>query len=323
MKIEKYWKMNKFYKNFRFSSSIAISSRIGYTSCRSRPFHRTCRAAEGSFFMSIRADYHLHSSFSGDSQAPMESMIQKGMELGLTRMCFTEHMDFEFPVSDATPAGFFEVNLDSYLYDLLTYREKYRDRIRLLFGLELGLQAHLVPLQAACAASKPFDFIIGSSHLCAGKDPFQPYFWEGRSTEEALREYFSSIIENLETFTDFDVYGHLDYAVRYAPGQDKDYCYEKYADLFERILDLLLENGIGLEINTGGLGYGLRDVNPARAILRRYREKGGEIITIGSDAHRPQDLCRFFGRAEEILKDCGFRYYTVFEGRTPHFEKLD
>ena len=323
MKIEKYWKMNKFYKNFRFSSSIAISSRIGYTSCRSRPFHRTCRAAEGSFFMSIRADYHLHSSFSGDSQAPMESMIQKGMELGLTRMCFTEHMDFEFPVSDATPAGFFEVNLDSYLYDLLTYREKYRDRIRLLFGLELGLQAHLVPLQAACAASKPFDFIIGSSHLCAGKDPFQPYFWEGRSTEEALREYFSSIIENLETFTDFDVYGHLDYAVRYAPGQDKDYCYEKYADLFERILDLLLENGIGLEINTGGLGYGLRDVNPAAAVLRRYREKGGEIITIGSDAHRPQDLCRFFGRAEEILKDCGFRYYTVFEGRTPHFEKLD
>ena len=59
------------------------------------------------------------------------------------------------------------------------------------------------------------------------------------------------------------------------------------------------------------------------ADLRRYREKGGEIITIGSDAHRPQDLCRFFGRAEEILKDCGFRYYTVFEGRTPHFEKLD
>ena len=211
---------------------------------------------------------------------------------------------------------------DSYLYDLLTYREKYRDRIRVLFGLELGLQAHLAPLQAACAASKPFDFIIGSSHLCAGKDPYQPYFWEGRSGEEALREYFSSIIENLETFTDFDVYGHLDYAVRYAPQQDKDYCYEKYADLFERILDLLLENGIGLEINTGGIGYGLRETNPCAAILRRYREKGGEIITVGSDAHRPQDLCRFFGRAEEILKDCGFRYYTVFENRTPYFEKL-
>ena len=151
---------------------------------------------------------------------------QRDGSSGLARMCFTEHMDFDFPVSDISPAGIFEVNLDSYLYDLLTYREKYRDRIRILFGLELGLQAHLAPLQAACAASKPFDFIIGSSHLCAGKDPYQPYFWEGRSEEEALREYFSSIIENLETFTDFDIYGHLDYVVRYAPQQDKDYCYE-------------------------------------------------------------------------------------------------
>ena len=302
---------------------VAISLLLCYTFSRKAAFFSvSIRAAEGSFFMSISADYHLHSSFSGDSDAPMESMIQKGMELGLARMCFTEHMDFEFPVSDISPAGIFEVNLDSYLYDLLTYREKYRDRIRILFGLELGLQAHLAPLQAACAASKPFDFIIGSSHLCAEKDPYQPYFWEGRSEEEALREYFSSIIENLETFTDFDIYGHLDYVVRYAPQQDKDYCYEKYADLFEHILDLLLENGIGLEINTGGLGYGLREANPCAAILRRYREKGGEIITVGSDAHRPQDLCRFFGRAEEILKDCGFRYYTVFENRTPYFEKL-
>ena len=121
--------------------------------------------------MAITADYHLHSSFSGDSDAPMEAMIQKGISLGLTQMCFTEHMDFEYPVSEETPAGFFEVNTDSYLYDLLKYRELYRDRIRVLFGIELGLQSHLVPLQAAMAASKPFDFIIGSSHLCAGKDP--------------------------------------------------------------------------------------------------------------------------------------------------------
>ena len=269
--------------------------------------------------MAIHADYHLHSSFSGDSDAPMEEMIRRGIALGLTQMCFTEHMDFDFPVSDISPAGCFEVNTDSYLYDLLKYREIYRDKIRILFGVELGLQAHLVPLQAAYATSKPFDFIIGSSHLCSGRDPYQPYFWEGRSEEEALREYFSSIIENLETFTDFDVYGHLDYIVRYAPGQDKDYSYEKYADLFERMLDLLLENGIGLEVNTGGVRYGLKDLHPCTALLRRYREKGGEIVTVGSDAHRPEDLCRSFDRAEEVLKNCGFRYYTVFENRTPRF----
>ena len=272
--------------------------------------------------MAIQADYHLHSSFSGDSEAPMETMIRRGIDLGLTRMCFTEHMDFDFPVSEISPAGCFEVNADSYLYDLLKYREIYRNKIRILFGVELGLQAHLVPLQAAFAASKPFDFIIGSSHLCAGKDPYQPDFWEGRNEEEALREYFSSIIENLETFTDFDVYGHLDYVVRYAPEKDKNYSYEKYSDLFEKMLDLLLENGIGLEVNTGGVRYGLKDLHPCTALLRRYREKGGEIVTVGSDAHRPEDLCRSFDRAEAVLKDCGFRYYAVFENRTLQFIKL-
>ena len=191
---------------------------------------------------------------------------------------------------DISPAGCFEVNTDSYLYDLLKYRDG-------LPGTGSGfcsawswvcrrISSRCRPLSLA---SKPFDFIIGSSHLCAGRDPYQPYFWEGRSEEEALREYFSSIIENLETFTDFDVYGHLDYyVVRYAPyGQDKDYSYEKYADLFERMLDLLLENGIGLEVNTGGVRYGLKDLHPCTALLRRYRRKGGEIVTVGSDAHRP------------------------------------
>ena len=122
--------------------------------------------------MAIHADYHLHSSFSGDSDAPMEEMIRRGIALGLTQMCFTEHMDFDFPVSDISPAGCFVVNTDSYLYVLLKYREIYRDKIRILFGVELGLQAHLVPLQAAYATSKPFDFIIGSSHLCSGRDPY-------------------------------------------------------------------------------------------------------------------------------------------------------
>ena len=86
--------------------------------------------------------------------------------------------------------------------------------------------------------------------------------------------------------------------------------------------DLILENGIGLDVNTGGVRYGLKELHPCTALLRRYREKGGELVTVGSDAHRPEDLCRSFDRAEEVLKDCGFRYYTVFEKRTPRFLKL-
>ena len=272
--------------------------------------------------MAIRADFHLHSSFSGDSKAPMGEMVERGIALGLGQMCFTEHMDFDFPVSEGIPKGFFEVNTDAYLYELLRCRAVYGDRIKLCFGVELGLQAYLAEVQEGYVNSFPFDFIIGSSHLCNGKDPYDAGFFAGRSEEEAYREYFESIIDNLEVFHDFDIYGHLDYGVRYGPDQDKFYTYEKYRDLFERMLELLLENGIGVEVNTGGIGYGLKELHPCREVLKRYHDLGGEIVTVGSDAHRPADICREFKRAEEFLRDCGFSYYTVFDKRTASFIKL-
>lgn len=181
----------------------------------------------------------------------MEEMIQKGIALGLTHMCFTEHNDFDFPVSEDTPQGMFELNPDAYLYDLIRLREKYAGQIRILFGVELGLQPHLIRQNAIFAKSHDYDFIIGSSHVCGGQDPYYPAFYEGRSQEEAYREYFQSVIENLKKFDNFDVYGHLDYVVRYGPEKDRGYCYETYSDLFDRILELLLEKGRGLNSTPG------------------------------------------------------------------------
>lgn len=272
--------------------------------------------------MPITADFHLHSSFSGDSDTPMEQMILRGIELGLTKMCFTEHNDFDYPVTEREADGFFEVNPDAYLYDFLKLREKYAGKIALLFGVELGLQPHLSKRNAAFAKEHDYDFIIGSSHICHGKDPYYPAFYEGRSQEAAYREYFESILENLKVYSNFDVYGHLDYVVRYGPEKDRGYCYETYSDLFDRILELLLEKGKGLELNTGGISDGMRDVHPCREVLRRYRQKGGEIITIGSDAHDPAEIAAHFHRAEEVLQECGFRYYTVFENRQPEFKRF-
>lgn len=272
--------------------------------------------------MSITADCHLHSSFSGDSKTPMEAMIQKGIQLGLTHMCFTEHNDFDFPAGPGGGADQYLLNTDSYLYDFIRFREKYQDQIKLLFGVELGLQPQLMRENAIYAKSYDFDFIIGSSHICHGKDPYFSAFYEDRSEEEAYREYFSSIIENINKFSNFDVYGHLDYVVRYGPNKDKEYSYEKYKDLFEEILMLLLEKEKGIEINTGGIRKGLKELHPCTAVLRRYRELGGEIITIGSDAHTPTEIAADFDRTSELLKECGFRYYTIFEKRTPEFIKL-
>lgn len=278
--------------------------------------------------MPITADYHLHSSFSGDSDTPMEEMIIKGIELGLTRMCFTEHHDFDYLVTESTPErrstpeGMFELNPDSYLYDFLKLREKYADQINLYFGVELGMQPHLSKQNSAFAKAHDYDFIIASSHLCHGADPYYPSFYEGRTQVEAYREYFESILENLKSYSNFDVYGHLDYVVRYGPKKDEGYSYEAYRDVFDRILNRLISMEKGIEINTAGLAKGMRDANPCIGVIRRYRELGGEVITVGSDAHVPGQIAYAFDKAADILKDCGFKYYTTFEKRSPSFHKL-
>lgn len=272
--------------------------------------------------MPITADFHLHTSFSGDSDTPMEEMILKGIELGLTEMCFTEHNDFDYPVTERDVPGMWEVNADSYLYDFLKLREKYAGKIALLFGVELGLQPHLSKRNAAFAKAHDYDFIIGSSHLCHGQDPYYPSFYEGRPQEAAYLEYFESILENLNVYGNFDVYGHLDYVVRYGPTKDQGYAYENYRDIFDAILKKLIGMEKGIEINTGALPKGLREPNPCAGILKRYRELGGEIVTVGSDAHEPKLIAYAFDRAAEIIKDCGFRYYATYEKRIPSFHKL-
>ena len=272
--------------------------------------------------MPIRADYHLHSHFSGDSEAPMEDMIRRALKLGYTEMCFTEHMDPDFPVREDIPAGTFEVNTDFYLYDLLKYRKKYEGKIRVNFGVELGLQPHIARENAAYVRSHDFDFVIASTHIVDHRDPGYPEYYDGISDEEGYRAYFLEILQSVRTFSDFDVYGHLDYVIRYSRSRDRDYSYEKYADLFDPILETLIENGKGIELNTGGFRKGLKEFHPCDGVLKAYRAKGGEIITVGSDAHRPEDIGSDFSLAAVRLMECVFSYYCTFEKRTPSFHKL-
>jgi len=272
--------------------------------------------------MAVKADFHLHSSFSGDSTAPMEDMILKGISLGLNTMCFTEHMDMDYVYLNPKEEGTFELNTDSYLYELIRLKEKYAGQIKILFGVELGVQPHLRRQLAVYAKSFDFDFIIASSHLCNRKDPYYPSFYEGRSDEEAYREYFNSVLDHLKTFENFDVYGHLDYVVRYGKTKDADYCYEKYRDVLDPILETILEKEKGIELNTGAINYHLKELNPCTDLLKRYRSLGGEIITVGSDAHKPDAVAKGFDYAADVLTACGFQYYTTFENRMPEFHRL-
>lgn len=272
--------------------------------------------------MAITADYHLHTNHSSDSEEPMEKMILQAIKLGLTQICFTEHMDMDFPPAPGDPSGQFLVNTDAYLFDVIRYREKYADKLQILFGIELGLQPHISKENAHYIKSFDFDFVIGSSHICNKKDPYWKSFYEGRREEDAYMEYFSSILDNLEVFSNFDVYGHLDYVVRYGPNKDSHYSYDAYRDILDKILETLLEKEKGIELNTGGLAYGLKSTNPCADIIKRYKKLGGEIITVGSDAHSTQRMAYDFKRAAEILTECGFKYYTVFEKRMPEFRRI-
>ena len=164
--------------------------------------------------MAIYADMHVHTTFSSDGKGSMDEMIQKALSLGLRHICFTEHNDFDYPRHEGDPENIFLLNVDSYLYELLTKREKYGDRIKILFGIELGVDPAIVQKNITLSQSHDFDFIIASSHVCHGRDPYYSDFYEGRSEKEAYREYFESELENVQKFSNFDVYGHLDYVVR-------------------------------------------------------------------------------------------------------------
>lgn len=274
--------------------------------------------------MPIKADFHLHSHHSGDSQAPMEAMIHKALELGFDTMCFTEHNDFVLygvAVPGTDPEAF-KLDTETYSRELHRLQKEYADKIQILFGVELGLHHDVVKENNAVAEAHDYDFIIGSSHMCYNRDPYLPAFFENRTEEEAYGEYFQCTLDNIKSFSNFDVYGHLDYVVRYGPNQDRNYTYEKYQDILDPILKLLIEMGKGIELNTSGIYKGLSDFHPCTSILKRYRELGGEILTVGSDAHWPENLGSNFVRAAEHLKSCGFRYYTIFKERKPQFRPL-
>lgn len=264
-------------------------------------------------------DVHMHSQFSGDSDAPQEAMISSALKKNLGGICFTDHLDMDYP-KQPNP---FLLDLPNYTASVLAMQDKYQKCFPVRLGIELGLQPHLAGLHTDILAQYPFDFVIGSSHVVHGIDPFYPHFYENRTDVEAYREYFESILENIKAFDGFDVYGHLDYVVRYGPSKNEHYAWTNYQELIDEILKLLIAKGKGIELNAGGFKYGLGHPNPTEGILKRYRELGGEIITIGADAHKPEHVAYDFEKIPHILKECGFSYFTVFRERKPEFFPID
>ncbi|MCR5419654.1 MAG: histidinol-phosphatase HisJ family protein [Lachnospiraceae bacterium] len=272
------------------------------------------------------ADYHLHSSHSEDSQAPLEEQIEAGILAGLKYMCFTEHMDKDWPdaqtgekTTDHRP---FEVDTKAYYEHFLKCREKYKGRMELLFGIEYGFQPHLREHNEAYIKKYPFDFVIGSLHLLDGVDVYYPDIYEEIGEKEAYRRYFERVLESICLFDGYDVYGHIDYIVRYGPKKNEEFFYGDHAEVLEEILAQLIKRGKGIEINTAGFRKLGNAPNPGIDILKRYHDLGGEIITVGSDAHEPRYVAAEFERARKLLLELGYTHYCIFKERRPEFYDL-
>ena len=273
--------------------------------------------------MAILHDFHMHSSFSGDSDSSMESMIQSALDQNLKGICITEHHDIDYPNYSGESSTMFLLDFEAYKAHYMELASKYQNKLDLCFGIELGLQPHLAQAYYQCIENYPFDFIIGSIHTCNDNDPYYPeFYFKNIDEEEGYRNYFKSILENLKVYDGFDSLGHLDYVVRYGPNKDKFYTYDKYKDLLDQILMKLVSMGKAVECNTGALSRGLKTTNPNSAVLKRYRELGGELVTIGSDAHKPGAVAADFNFARTVLAESGFTHYATFRNRIPQLHKL-
>ncbi len=262
-------------------------------------------------------DFHLHTDFSGDSQTPAAVQIEKAILLGMPRICITDHHDM-----DVVSSCDFSLNLPAYFPAMKQLQTQYREKIQIEIGIELGLQNHISGKLMEVSSQYPFDYIIGSCHFIDSLDPYYPEFFQGKTEKQAYRRFFEVTLSRVQNLNCFDSLGHLDYVVRYGPSKNRDYHYSDYQDLIDCILKVLIQKGKALECNTGGFHYGLDHPNPCEEILCRYRELGGELLTIGSDAHSPEYIGFDFERARELLKCCGFSYYTVYHQRKPEFLTL-
>ena len=266
----------------------------------------------------IKCDIHMHTCFSHDSESTPESMILGAVNKGLQSICFTDHYD-----KDDIAWGQEDIfDPEEYFKVLRPLQEKYRDIIDVRIGVEIGMQPYLQPFYDVFVKKYPFDFVIGSAHSILGTDVAFGTIFETRTDSEVYEICLKEMLEDVKCYDDFDTLGHLDYMTRYGKEREKAYSYKKYADIIDEILKTLIYKGKGLEINTAGLKYGLPYAHPHMDVLKRYRELGGEIITIGADGHKPEHIAYDFQKVPEILNTCGFTFYTEFKERKPVFHHI-
>ena len=259
-------------------------------------------------------DFHMHSRVSFDGHDTGLQMALAAKAAGLREVCFTDHLDYD-------PLG----KMGILAFDTDAYNREYNDLevpgLIIRRGMEFGMEAGNQEQFRKDLQRRPFDFVLGSIHFVDDLDVYFEEFWADKTVFEAERRYLEATLQCVKVHEDYDVLAHLTYIAktRCHPAP-RSVPYGEHREVIDEILKTLAAGGKGLEMNTSGVdrcgGY-----LPTPDILRRFKELGGEIVTIGSDAHTASRVGQYSFEACEILKDI-FGYVCTFENRKPIFHKL-
>ncbi len=275
----------------------------------------------GHYFLT---DSHVHTIHSCDAHATIAEMCRRAMALGIRALCFTDHLDL-----DPRDEGYNYFRPEAYFAAIEAARRDFGDHLTISAGIEVCYQSGREDEIAGWLSRWPFDFVLGSVHIVEDGDDWvmvsdraSMLAWiETRDERAAYLPYFEELRRAASTGF-FDALGHLDLVKRYGVLAYGPFHAEAFAEAIDAVLKAAIATGTALEINTSGLFQPAGEAFPGPDILRRYRELGGRVLTIGSDSHEVHQLGRGLDVAMALARAAGFTEFAFFQRREPTFYPL-
>ena len=267
------------------------------------------------------ADQHMHSNISFDSDAPRTEMAEAAVRAGLSALCFTDHYDVVDEFGNLHPAYDWEPARKAQA----AARAAWGEQITLGFGVELGNAPADFAAAEGVLREPGLDLVIGSIHNGSEAVGSPDYYNVRYDTPELCRahlaDYFRSMLR-LARWGQFDVLGHIPYPLRYMRDRDgQPVGLEPFREEIREILRCTIQAGRGIEVNTCQFHPGT--AGDYGRVLEDYRELGGEIVTVGADAHDPAHVGEAVAEGHALLRSRGFRYAAHYVGREPRFYSLE
>lgn len=258
-------------------------------------------------------DMHTHCERSFDCEVPFDVMCAAAVEHGVGVLALTDHCDLTPDSDESATIG----NVRLSIADAARQGELLEGTLKIVRGVELGQPLHNKPLAERIVELEELDFILCSLHEISDTQDFYYLDYNKEDVPSLLTRYFDEIIETVK-WNKFDSLAHLTYPLRYICGEyGIKVELDEYKDKIDEILSTLAKNGKALEVNSSGFGMKIGETLPPEWIIRRFRELGGEYITVGSDAHHARNVGFMIGDAFELIKKCGFDSVVYFEKHKP------